>query len=401
MNDKAPVRVLIVDDEVAQMKALCNTLRERGYETTGFSSGREAIVTLETQSFDLLLTDLMMPDMDGITLLRTARARDPELVGIVMTGQGTIDTAVEAMKAGALDYILKPFKLSMILPVLARALAVRRLRIENAELTEGLQERTEALEAANRELETFSYSVAHDLRAPLRSVSGFAGMLEQDFASQLPDEARRLLSHVTSGARRMGQIIDDLLRLSALGRQPLIKTELKLGPMVGELVEELKREQPQRQTEVVVDQLPDAMGDLSLVRQVFVNLLSNGFKFTRRREQARIEVGAEIRDQDTVYFVRDNGAGFDMRFADRLFGVFQRMHKAEDFEGSGIGLSIVQRIVHRHGGRIWAEAEPGKGATFRFTLGNSGDLIGGPAVTPRVTAVSSASASLGASSTTD
>jgi light-regulated signal transduction histidine kinase (bacteriophytochrome) len=226
-------------------------------------------------------------------------------------------------------------------------------------------------------------------------------MLEQDFASQLPDEARRLLSHVTSGAHRMGQIIDDLLRLSALGRQPLIKTELKLGSRVGELVEELKREQPQRQIEVVVDHLPDAMGDLSLVRQVFVNLLSNGFKFTRRREQARIEVGSESRDQDTLYFVRDNGAGFDMRFADRLFGVFQRMHKAEDFEGSGIGLSIVQRIVHRHGGRIWAEAEPGKGATFRFTLGSSGDLIGSPAVTPRVTAVSSTPASLGASSTTD
>lgn len=398
MNDKAPVQVLIVDDEVAQMKALCNTLGDRGYVTTGFSSGREAIAVLETRRFDLLLTDLMMPEMDGIALMRAARARDPELVGIVMTGQGTIDTAVEAMKAGALDYILKPFKLSIILPVLARAMAVRRLRIENAELTAGLQERTVALEAANRELETFSYSVAHDLRAPLRTVSGFANLLQNDFSAQLPEEARRLLGHVASGARRMGEIIDDLLRLSELGRRPLIKAPLKLAPLVAELVEDLKREQPERQVEVVLGELPDSMGDLSLVRQVFVNLLSNGFKFTRRRAQARIEVGTETRDSEVVYFVRDNGAGFDMRFADRLFGVFQRMHKAEDFEGSGIGLSIVQRIILRHGGRIWAEAAPDKGATFRFTLGSAGDHQATPALPPRFAPLAS---TLGASSTAD
>ncbi len=361
-------RILIVDDEAPQMKALCETLRDHDYETVGFTTGRAALVALRETKFDLLLTDLMMPAMDGIALLRAAREADPDLVGILMTGAGSIATAVEAMQEGALDYILKPFELRVILPVLSRALAMRRLRLENAALEKRVHERTAELEAANKELEAFSYSISHDLRAPVRAIDGFATLLTQKYAAGMPDEAVRLLQRVTMSARRMGQLIDDLLRFSRLSRQALSKRSVNTSALVRAVLRDLRKLEGDRKIEVYVSELPECVGDPSLLEQVFVNLLANAFKYTSRKQEAKVDIGYRLQQGEGVFSVRDNGAGFDMQYADKLFGVFQRLHRDDQFEGTGVGLSIVQRIIHRHGGRIWAEGELDRGATFYFTL---------------------------------
>ncbi|HXT10804.1 MAG TPA: ATP-binding protein [Candidatus Angelobacter sp.] len=367
MNDVS-ARIIVVDDETAQMKALCNTLQDHNFETTGFSVPTDALAAIRRGGgFDLILADLMMPEMDGISLLKAALEADPDMVGVVMTGQGTIDTAVKAMKAGAVDYILKPFKLSAILPVLSRALAIRRLRAENLELQQCVRRHAAELEEANKELEAFSYSVSHDLRAPLRAVDGFTGMVLKRFADQMPADAKRLLLQVDASAKRMGQLIEDLLRFSRLSRQPLSRSRVNLPEMVNAIVQELRNEAGDREIETRIADLPEITADPSLIRQVFVNLLSNAFKFTRNLK-ARIEVGCDSSGEENVFFVRDNGAGFDMAYAQRLFTVFQRLHTQDQFEGTGVGLSIVQRIVQRHGGRIWAQAEVGKGATFYVAL---------------------------------
>ncbi len=361
-------RLLVVDDEAAQAKALRDTLGDEGYEVTACGAPVEALELLKQRKFDLLLTDLRMPQMDGIQLLQKALELDRELIGIMMTGHGTIDSAVQAMKAGALDYILKPFNLSEVLPVLSRALAVRQLRREKAELESRVRQRTLELESANHELEAFAFSVSHDLRAPLRHIRNFAAMLLQEASCQDSESAKELLGHISQSAGRMNQLIDDLLRLSRLGRQPLVLGEVDVAQLARQVADELLPEHRERALELEIGELPKAMADPNLLRSVFENLISNALKFTRGRQPASIEIGARQQGGETVYFVKDNGAGFDMRYASKLFGVFQRMHAAEDFEGTGVGLSIVQRIVRRHGGRIWAEAEVGKGAAFYFTL---------------------------------
>jgi signal transduction histidine kinase len=239
----------------------------------------------------------------------------------------------------------------------------------NLGLEKRVHERTEALESTNRELESFSYSVSHDLRAPLRAVDGFVGIVLEDFRATLPPDAIGYLERARAGARRMSGLIAGLLAFSRAARAPLTRVRIDLGAMAREVCEEL-RPSGREGVEIHVGELPPCTGDPVLLRQVLSNLIGNALKYSRDSVPARVEVGFEAGSPPT-YFVRDSGAGFDMAHADKLFQPFQRLQEAAQFEGSGVGLAIVQRIVTRHGGRVWAESEPGHGATFRFTLGES------------------------------
>jgi PAS domain S-box-containing protein len=240
----------------------------------------------------------------------------------------------------------------------------------NEELEHRVAQRTSELEAANKELEAFTYSVSHDLRAPLRHIDGFSRLLLDEYSAQLPEEARRYLTRVREGTLRMGQLVDDLLNLTRVGRQELRVQLTGLNSLLAEVRSGLQAETEGREIEWKVGSLPFVECDPALMKQVLANLLANAAKFTRPRSPAVIEVGTLAGNGGPTVFVRDNGVGFSMKYADKLFGVFQRLHRAEDFPGTGVGLATVRRIIHKHGGRIWAESELNKGATFYFTLGH-------------------------------
>jgi len=368
MSTTAPARLLIVDDESAQMRALCETLGVEGYATQGYDSPRAALQALRPGAHDLLLTDLMMPEMDGIELISAVRKVDPAIGAIVMTGHGTIDTAVHAMQAGALDYITKPFKLNVVLPVIARALDMQRLRHENAALQELETQRAEELATAYQDLEAFSYSISHDLRAPLLFVKDFAERLENDFAAQLGEEGSHIVRVIRDGSRSMDDMVVGLLAFSRATRQPLHLAQFDMTPIVESVVAEARALHPGSAARVVIGELPEAAADPSVIRHVWSNLVGNAFKYSARREQPMIEIEGRVEGDEAIFQIRDNGAGFDMRYSDKLFGVFKRLHNASEFPGTGVGLAIVQRIVARHGGRVWAESAPDAGACFRFSL---------------------------------
>uniref|UniRef100_A0A831U161 histidine kinase n=1 Tax=Geobacter metallireducens TaxID=28232 RepID=A0A831U161_GEOME len=274
---------------------------------------------------------------------------------------------VRQMAATLQSYVreLQTLNESLERRVAERTQDIRRL---NEELEERVQERTAQLKSALLHMESFSYSISHDLRAPLRAVNGYAHILLEDFGPALPAEAQRYLVQISGNGTRMAALIDDLLTFSRLSRHPLRKETVEPAGVVRDVLEELESERTGRTVQVTVGELPPCQADPSLIRQVFANLLSNAFKYSRKRDDARIEVGSFRKDGATVYFVGDNGDGFDMAYADKLFGVFQRLHRNEDFEGTGVGLAIVHNIVTRHGGTVWADSAPGKGATFFFTL---------------------------------
>lgn len=393
----APKKILAVDDSETYLNELGGALREEGYDVIPARSGEEAIELLAVQTVDCILLDLMMPGLSGHDTCRRIKAapvvRDVPL--IMLTAIDDRDAMLRGLGAGADDYISKSSEFEVLKARVraqirrkqfedenrhireellraelqaTEARAARELADTRATLVEELEQNNRALVAANRDLDAFSYSVSHDLKSPLRAIDGFATILARDHCAELSPEAQRLLQRVVSATQRMNQLIEDLLRFSRLGRQTMTKQRVGVGPLVQDALRDLQREHPDRVVDIRVGDLPDVVADPPLLKQVFVNLLSNAFKFTRERDTTVIEIDCQQQPGEHVFTVRDNGAGFDMRYAPKLFGVFQRLHQQGQFAGTGVGLSLVQRIIDRHGGRVWAEAAVDQGATFYFSL---------------------------------
>ena len=390
-----PKKILAIDDSETYLQGLTEALRADGYELVLARSGEEALQLLAVQPVDCVLLDLLMPGIGGReTCRRIKNAPGIRDIPVVMlTAIEDRDAMIQGLGAGADDYIAKSSDFDL---VRARVLAqIRRKQFEDetrrireqllrAELEavearaakEMAEERAKLvaeLEAKNEELESFSYSVAHDLRAPLRSIDGFGLAVLEDYADKLDDDGRQYLSYIRESAQQMSQLIDDMLALSQVTRSEFERTTVDLTAIARGVGAQLAGAAPERQVDFVVADGLTAEGDARLLSIALENLLGNAWKYTGNRERAHIEVGA-IEGEARTFFVRDNGAGFDMAYADKLFGMFQRLHAKSEFEGTGIGLATVRRVIRRHGGRIWADATVDRGATFFFTL-NAGQGV--------------------------
>jgi two-component system NtrC family sensor kinase len=392
-----PRTILAVDDSATYLHALADALKGEGCAVVLARSGDEALELLGVQHVDCIVLDLLMPGLGGEDTCRRVKQAPVvrEIPVIVVAADDTRDAMIRALAAGADDFVGKAGGFE-VLKARVRAL-IRRRQIEQEhrrireellrkelEATEARAAQTlaetraalvEELERKNRELEAFSYSVSHDLRAPLRSIDGFSKSLLENADTLPPDMADRL-RRVSAAATRMGELIDDLLELARVGQAELRRGPTDLAMLGRDVVAELRRRDPARDVEIVV---PDALpihADRRLIKVALENLLGNCWKFTGRTASPRIEIGVEAGDTGPVYVIRDNGAGFDMQYAEKLFRPFQRLHSTNEFPGTGVGLATVQRIVERHGGRVWATGAVGGGAQFRFTLPQPGAANG-------------------------
>jgi signal transduction histidine kinase len=403
-----PKRILAVDDSMTYLHELAGQLRQDGYDVVLARSGEEAIEMLAVQGIDCILLDLVMPGLSGHEACRRIKSsqmwRDIPLV--MLTAQEERGAMIEGINAGADDYITKSSDFEVLRARLraqlrrkqfedehrrireqllhkeleaaqARAALLERKRSEEqiSALNDHLRRHADQLESANRELDAFCHSVSHDLRAPLRHVDGFAELLNRHAGAALDAQGRSYLAMISDSARTMGQLIDDLLEFSRMGRREMVSTRVPLGTLVGDVIGALAPDSQGREIDWEIHALPEISGDPTMLRLVLMNLIGNAVKYTGTRERARIEIGAMELESETMVFVRDNGVGFDMQYAHKLFGVFQRLHAADEFEGTGIGLANVRRIVGRHGGRTWAEAAVDQGATFWFSVPRHRDEV--------------------------
>jgi signal transduction histidine kinase len=378
------MQVLIVEDNPADAELLVRELRRSGlaFDWQRVDTEADYLAKLSS-SFHLILSDFEMPEFNGRRALELLKQQPTlDIPFIIVSGTIGEEMAVAVMREGAADYLLKD-RITRLAPAVRRALqevverserkaAEREIQALNQNLEARVIERTAELKASNKEMEAFTYSVSHDLRAPLRHIGGFTKILLEKYRPTLPPDAQELLGLIAQGASRMGQMVDEMLKLAHTSRQALQIERTGLSSLVEDVVTLLSPEIEGRQVQWKIGELPFVECDPVLIRQVFQNLIDNALKYSQPRSPAVIEVGhAEIEGEEVI-FVKDNGVGFEMKYADKLFGVFQRLHLQEEFEGTGIGLATVERIVQKHGGRVWAQAELNRGATFYFTLGGLG-----------------------------
>jgi two-component system NtrC family sensor kinase len=389
----SPKRILAVDDSMTYLQELASALREEGYDVVLARSGEEAIDMLAVQNVDCILLDLMMPGMGGQEACRRIKAsatlRNTPL--IMLTAVEDRQALIEGLSTGADDYIAKSNEFDVLRARIQAQIRRKQFEDENRrirdqllrseleasearaarELAEAKAALVEELEYKNKELEAFSYSVSHDLRAPLRSIDGFSQALIEDYGDRLDGTARSYLDRIRAAAQRMALLIDDMLMLSRISRAQVNRERVDLSALAQTVAEELKHQNPERSVAVKIQSDLAGHADRGLMRVLLDNLLGNAWKFTAQTSNAQIELSAQTQGPDTVFFVKDNGAGFDMAHASMLFQPFQRLHDAADFPGTGIGLATVQRVVDHHGGRIWAEGTVGRGATVFFTIPSS------------------------------
>lgn len=379
------VNILLVDDEPANLHALQAVLEPLDQNLITANSGTQALRQVLEHDFAVILLDVQMPDMSGIEAAAMIRERERSKTTPIIFLTGLVKTAEMMFKgysAGAVDYLMKPVisgvlrakvevfvELAQVRHSLQQEIAERvRIGGEMSKLNMVLEQRNEDLTAANSDLEAFSHSVSHDLRMPLRHIQAYVSMIEESALARLTADEQRRLKGVREAAQRLSQLIDDLLAFSRIGRTTIRKAPVDLNALVRAVIAELQPELRSRKVDWTLQHLPYTSGDRALLHQVFLNLLANAVKYTRTRAEARIQVFAVEQDDEIIVGVKDNGVGFDPAYSDKLFGVFQRLHSATDFEGTGVGLANVRRIVQRHGGRTWAESMLNEGATFYFSL---------------------------------
>jgi two-component system sensor histidine kinase/response regulator len=427
------VEILIAEDSPTQAEKLKNLLEGNGFQVRATSNGREALGVLENGTPTLIISDIVMPEMDGFAFCKEVKScpKFTNIPVILLTSLSGPQDIIQGLQSGADGFIKKPYNEAYLLSRVKYILSNRELRktdkvqmgmeievagqkhfitserqqmldllistfeeavnlnkeltarekelkLANQALEREIRERKRAeeetrklnveLASANKELESFSYSVSHDLQAPLRSINGFSQALREDYRDKLEPQAQDYLQRVCAATLRMEQLIHDLLQLSRVARSELQHEVVDLSGLARAIANELNEHAAGRQVEFSIEPELKANGDSRLLRVALENLLSNAWKFTGKKSGAKIEFGAIQQKGKRAYFIRDNGAGFNMDHANRLFGAFQRLHNASDYPGTGVGLATVQRIMHRHGGQVWAESTPGNGATFYFSL---------------------------------
>ena len=371
MTQESKPKILLVDDKVENLIALETVLKGLDVELIKVTNGNDALKETLHHDFALALLDIQMPEMDGYELAEILREEEKtaNLPFIFISGIYTEQFHVfQGYEKGAISFITKPFQPEILINNVKHFMQVHQHELMLKKLNEDLQAKNKELEFLNKELESFTYSVSHDLRAPLRAINGYSHILLQEHADNFDTEVERLLKIINGNAKTMGELIDSLLSLSKLGKREIQKGQVETNRLVQNIIEEVKETEAGKKVSWKIQELPDCEGDYRLLKQVWANLVANAVKYSTKKEKPVVEIEAKVRAEEVIFIIKDNGAGFDMRFADQLFGVFQRLHKPSEFEGTGVGLAIVQRIIYRHGGKVWAEGAINEGACFYFSI---------------------------------